>query len=440
MERAHRALLAGVLALAPAVAAAQLDMGRLAELVRSGQAQAAYELARAERAAHEGEPRFDFLYGMAAIDSGHVGEGVFALERVLMQRPGNDRARLELARGFFLLEEDLRARDEFETVLAHDPPPTVRSTIERYLGAIRRRADRYRTMVTGYVGLGAGYDTNVNSAPDVDTVQSPFGSIPLSSGGQEQGDAFGRLTAGATISHPLRPGVNLVAGADLDARFHRDETDFETSEAGGRVGVAFRDQDARTRITLDADRLYVGGDAYEDVVGVSARHRRRVGESLLGSAGLRVSQQRYEDQDILDSSTWIVDAGVSHTWRTPWRPTFSGALFGGHETADDQSQAARAVAERDLAGVSGMLRLRVAPAWTVHTSLQFRRSEYDARHLIFGRKREEDYSQVALRADWQPTAHWSVGPRLRYVHNEANIDLYEYDRTVFEVRGHYAFF
>ena len=51
------------------------------------------------------------------VDSGHAGEGVLALERYLLQFPGNTAARVELARAYFVLGEYVRAREEFENVL-----------------------------------------------------------------------------------------------------------------------------------------------------------------------------------------------------------------------------------------------------------------------------------------------------------------------------------
>ena len=40
----------------------------------------------------EGDGNFDYIYGVAAIDTGHASEGVFALERVLIQFPGDSKA------------------------------------------------------------------------------------------------------------------------------------------------------------------------------------------------------------------------------------------------------------------------------------------------------------------------------------------------------------
>jgi len=60
-----------------------------------------------------GEPLYDYYFGIAAVDSGRASLGVLALERVLLTNPENDLARLELARGYFVLEDYERAKEEF---------------------------------------------------------------------------------------------------------------------------------------------------------------------------------------------------------------------------------------------------------------------------------------------------------------------------------------
>ena len=155
--------------LLPQYAFAQFDLQELIRL-QGESASEAYTYAQTYRAEQEGNPQFDFYYGIAAIDTGNASQGVFALERVLAVQPDNHAARLELARGYFILEEYARAREEFELVLALDPPPSVVSKISRFLIAIRRNEGRYRTTGSGFVQFGLGNDTNVSSGPDDPTI------------------------------------------------------------------------------------------------------------------------------------------------------------------------------------------------------------------------------------------------------------------------------
>src|SRR5258708_14418009 len=102
----------------------------LRALLEQGRAAQAYLLGK-QFANELGKPEFDFYFGVAAIDTGHAGAGVLALERYIVQFPDNDQARLELARGYFVLVQLMRAPDEFQTLRQRQPPAAVQSHIDR---------------------------------------------------------------------------------------------------------------------------------------------------------------------------------------------------------------------------------------------------------------------------------------------------------------------
>src|SRR6185436_16137744 len=63
-------------------------------LVDQGKAAEAYAFGK-KNPDQLGNPAFDFYFGVAAVDAGHAGEGVLALERYIANFPDNQAARLE---------------------------------------------------------------------------------------------------------------------------------------------------------------------------------------------------------------------------------------------------------------------------------------------------------------------------------------------------------
>ncbi|RPH60942.1 MAG: hypothetical protein EHM83_13735, partial [Burkholderiales bacterium] len=113
-------------------------------LIATGQADSAFGALDARVADYAGDPEFDYLLGLSALDSGRPGQAVMALERVLMVRPDFLQARAEIARAYFAIRERENARREFETVAAQRIPDEARRVIGRYLDAIRRIDDAGR--------------------------------------------------------------------------------------------------------------------------------------------------------------------------------------------------------------------------------------------------------------------------------------------------------
>ena len=150
--------LLGMLAITPAVAVLPDNPTEtIKTLYAQGQFEQAYELGRAAEFNWEGDPEFDFNYGLAAIESGHYEDAIFALERVVFLRPDILRLRLELARAHFLNENFVAARAEFQRVLDRSPPPNVQETSPAFWPRWTRRSSR--SVVRSVAGASFGAAT-----------------------------------------------------------------------------------------------------------------------------------------------------------------------------------------------------------------------------------------------------------------------------------------
>ena len=121
-------------------------------------------------------------------------------------------------------------------------------------------------------------------------------------------------------------------------------------------------------------------------------------------------------------------------------PTVSGSLYGGQELAAEDSQRARAIAERDFAGLNVGLRLLVHPEVTVRLRTGFRHSEYGAEQFPFGATREDDQYTASLAGDWQFRRNLRWRLTLEGRSNRSNITLYDYDRLQLRSGVRYDFY
>ena len=90
-------------------------------LIRKGDFQAAYQLLEPLEADRAGDVEYDYLFGVAAVESNNLTRGAFALERVLAINPNHRDARAEMAKAHYLLGEKDTAKAEFNNVLAQNP-------------------------------------------------------------------------------------------------------------------------------------------------------------------------------------------------------------------------------------------------------------------------------------------------------------------------------
>ena len=111
--------------------AADLDLARAEGLMKEGKAAEAYTLLEPFEFEQSGDIKFDYLLGIAALDSGKPDKATIAFERVLAVDPNFAGARIDMGRAYFQLGDFTRAKTEFETVLTQNPPPAAKVTIDR---------------------------------------------------------------------------------------------------------------------------------------------------------------------------------------------------------------------------------------------------------------------------------------------------------------------
>lgn len=108
-------------------------------LLKAGKPAEAYDLLEPKEAAYSGDADYGYKLGVAALDSDKPDRAAIALERALSVDPDFSGARLELARAYFATGKYDLARNQFEMVLARNPPEEVKGVVQKYLAAIQER-------------------------------------------------------------------------------------------------------------------------------------------------------------------------------------------------------------------------------------------------------------------------------------------------------------
>ncbi len=410
-------------------------------LLKQGKAEQAYKLAVKYRDELEGEARYDFYYGLAAVDSGHISEGVFALERVVLAFPKDDRARLELGRAYFLMNEFSRARQEFEKVLDHKPPASVVANVEKFLNIIRLREASYRSTSTAYAELAFGTDSNINGAPaDASFIDPLFGfRNTLTGSALEDADTYTSLTVGGQLNHPFEPGKSLTLGVDVSARFHADDDDFETETWNVYAGVNWISGDDSFRIMGQVQAFEVANIDNLNLVALNGEWARTLNKTTQWVSSAQVAQLGYPGQNTRDSSLYTLSTGVIHNYATEWRPSVGASVFAGYENSHNSSDAARATAERHFYGVRLKGQIIPMPRMSISGGLSIQNGHYGDENGFVGVTRNENLWQASVNAKWLVDKNVSLGAGVSYTKNDSNSAINNYDRMQTRVSIRYDF-
>lgn len=423
------------------VPVAEASLATITELYAGGDAEAAYQAATGLRDALEGDPEFDYYYGLAALDTGRISEGVFALERVLVANPGDDRVRLELARGYFLLGEDSRARVEFVTVLGTDPPPKVRQNIQQHLDAIRLRQRRYQTSVSLYAELGLGYDTNVNGAPADANFSTPIlGPGTLTDEAVRQNDGLWSLGAGGRVEHPLRQGQHLYLTLSLNQSLNNTQSEFDTGNVSGSLGLNTRVGANRYDLSLSAQHYKVDRDPYRNMLGVNGVWTRQLGPRARVSGFAQLADLRYPDQDVRNSRLMHLGIGGDYQSTLRMQPRWSASLYTGMEDPVEASESALVLANRFILGARGEVQLALSPRLSLTGAAAWQGSRYPDENPLFLARRSDHTRTLSAGFTWLARKRWSVLGDLSYLENDSSISIYRYRRSQGLLKVRYEYY
>lgn len=434
-----RFLLTAGLMLFACQAMARLDIYEMQRLIESGQAEAAYQLALPYRNGYEGFVLFDFYYGWAAIDSGHLDEGVFALSRVVMQQPGNGRARLELARGFYLSGENARARQEFETVLGQAPPTGVRSNVQRFLDAIAVRESTYLPSGDAYAQVSLGYDSNINSAPADDPYAFLFGE--KTDWASERGSAFSQVEAGGQYNLPVTRQSAWFVRADGSWRSHQDGAQFNNGTLTAQGGYKHETEKHQYRLAAIAQQYLVDGDGFRDLLGLTGEWNHMPQPTLRYGTNLTWAQLRFPDHPHRDGT--LLSGGVNLVG-TVRRGLWFAGLFAGREAADDGSEWTDASVSRVFGGARAGWQwpLPRESSATLSALLQWSRYEGEwpwltgqdlTRPGLETERREDAYTAFELQLRHKLGRRLSVAGALNVAENTSSVADFDYARRQVQV-------
>jgi hypothetical protein len=394
-------------------------------LLADGKPAEAYALLSPFELALAGTPDFDYLLGISALDSHRPKDAAFALERAVVTQPEFLGARLDLARAQFESGDYALARTQFQFLLTQDPPQDTRAVIQRYLQSMGdstgARSARFSSRWSAQAQFGAGYDSNANGS----THEQSFLGFTLDPRNIEMSSSFGELTLDGGHVLALSPTFGFISSAQLSHRSNTEASFIDQSVAALGSTAVWVHGAYRFTGGVDGYAGWLDAEDHERGINFNLGASRQFGD-YEGAVSLRAGTLEYRQDSlrILDADRYLAGVSLTRT-NIDWKAARVGvALLIG---ADDAKQGDSPYGN-DRYGVRLFGSMALRPDATAYAELSGISTRYDG--SFFGSSRDDDQLGVTVALDLQnfPARSWSMTPRLRFVKNDSNVALYEYNR------------
>lgn len=373
-----------------------------------------------------GDPDFDYLLGISALDSGRPGNAVFALQRLMATKPNYPAARFELARAYFELGDDRAAKKEFEGVLASNPPEKVRQLATTYLSALERRSGKFEEITIRRVTTEAGYDSNANSGTSAESIQVGGIVFDLDADARNNESSYWGVQGAVSYSNPIKPRLRWQSSSNFSHRQYPSAHFVSSTRAQIGTGLQWSKESLTLGASVSAYYGLIESDFNHAGAAIDLNFGNLLYNTWLFNSTLRLGTVQFDDsvdaQDV-DQVLGAISLAKAHD-------LFRGglvsmALVGGRDyERNNGSPNGREIIGGRLLGSA-----RLTPMITANLGGTILGSHYDGR--FFGEIRNDvQFSTVFdLVMTHASYPDWSLRPYVQYVRSQSEIAVFDYSRV-----------
>ncbi|XQW85199.1 surface lipoprotein assembly modifier [Thalassotalea piscium] len=380
-----------------------------------------------------GEPEFDFILGVAALESNRVDLSVFALERVVNNKPTWQDAKLYLAKAYFDTANYQSAIEQCENILA-----TIDGSNKLYPLAVNlcskanQKLARQSTFFRQGIKASFGHDSNINAGTQEERIFLPIldDFINLDEASTEKSDEFAQLNYQFNMSTALTQTSKLSVTTQLNALSFMNETDYNRLVA--QLGVDYSVKAASFDVNVGGriTPLWFDGHYYRMQSALVTGIKTKLSDNWTLSGSLMAGKTNNNQNKRLDTNDYSIGLGSSY-YQGNWRHSVNIEHLDEDGELDSNSRTIDSISVNSL--------WLLNQQWLTSASLSFQDHDYKGNHPFYLQKRQDNISIFSTFVQYTFSQLLTYRLNINMQDKDSNLDLFSYDRAEISLSAQMSF-
>ncbi|MPS68213.1 surface lipoprotein assembly modifier [Novosphingobium aerophilum] len=356
---------------------------------------------------------------MLGDDLKRYADAALEFRRILDDKPGAARVRLELARMQASLGNFGAARKELRAAQAAGLPTSVEQLVRFYTRALNARKP-----FGGSVEFALAPDSNINRATRSDTLGTVIGDFTLDDEAQAKSGVGLNLQGQGYFRLGIQPGADLLVRASTSATLYR-EPDFNDVTVGVQAGPQYAWGGNQLTFSFGPSWRWYGRDPYSMTIGGNVSWQRPTGKRSQIRLDGGISHVDNKRNALQTADDFTLSASLDRAF---------SARFGGGLQVYGFREAARDPGYSLASGGASVYLFREMGRTTLVGTMAYSHLEADERLFLYPERRRENRYSASIAATLRALHLGSFAPlvRLKWERNRSSIEIYDYRRVAAE--------
>ncbi|WP_448549430.1 surface lipoprotein assembly modifier [Thalassotalea fusca] len=415
-------------------ASSQNPQQQILMLLKSGEAEKAFELAESSMADWEGEPAFDYALAMAAKATGNIQLALFGFERILNRQPSAYLPRYYLAVTYFDMRQWSAAQSQFQILQQYQIDHQLNDNVTHYLLIIQRQLQQQSSHWKNWIAAGIGSDSNANNGIEEEFINVPWlGDIRLVDQSREINSSYTELQAQLLYVQPISQLRSWYAGINGKTTQYADSLAWDRTYLSLIAGYQLQWQTVEFDLSAFYRPLRLDGDEYLDYSGVVINSAYPLSKKSHIGASLSYAQEQYPSSRSRDKDQYIAAIWFdykSDQFHHKWVLRVAG---------EDAREQGREHVGRNLWGATYQAYWQINRDWALLGKVDYLDGEHRAPEPLFLTTRKTELLRMEAQLSYRITQNWMVNMTASHMQHNSNIALYDYERSKVMAAIRYSF-